>query len=214
MKEPIDYPEEWNQLPRHERRKLIKQLRRKEEAGARKSKKIRNYLLITVLVVASAVGVWQLTRKSPEKIEFEQKVEAVSLEGKVEEFPIEGQAHVGVRTPVTYRTNPPTSGDHLAEAERWGVYDEEVSDKEAVHGLEHGGIWITYKDLDEESIKVLKEIGKENAGSTIVSPRAANDVKIAVVSWGRMMTLDSVDKALIQKYIDTYKNQGPEKLAN
>jgi len=28
-----------------------------------------------------------------------------------------------------------------------------------------------------------------------------------------MMKLESVDKVLIQKYIDTYKNQSPEKLA-
>jgi len=42
----------------------------------------------------------------------------------------------------------------------------------------------------------------------------ANDAKIAVASWGRLMKLDAVDKALIQKYIATYKNQGPEKLAN
>jgi len=27
------------------------------------------------------------------------------------------------------------------------------------------------------------------------------------------MKLESVDKVLIQKYIDTYKNQSPEKLA-
>ncbi len=28
-----------------------------------------------------------------------------------------------------------------------------------------------------------------------------------------MMKLDKLDKALIQKYIETYINQGPEKLA-
>ena len=210
----MDYPEEWNQLPRHERRKKIKALRRQNESKAQVFKKIRNFGLLIVATVALVIGGGQLTRKSPEKIEFDQKVETISLEGKVQEFPIEGRDHVPLRNAVTYNTNPPTSGDHLAEAESWGVYSQEIEDKAAVHGLEHGGIWISYKDVDEETIKILGEIGKENSGSVIVSPRAGNEVKISVVSWGRMMRLDKPDKALIQKYIETYKNQGPEKLAD
>ena len=69
-------------------------------------------------------------------------------------------------------------------------------------------------DLDEERIKILEAVGKENPGSTIVSPRSGNDAQIVTASWGRMMTLETADKALIQKYIETYINQGPEKLAN
>ncbi|HLE49697.1 MAG TPA: DUF3105 domain-containing protein [Patescibacteria group bacterium] len=210
----MDYPEEWNQLPRHDRRKRIKLLRRQNESKAQVFKKIRNFGLLIVATVALVIGGWQLTKKSPEKIEFERKVETVSLEGKVQEFPIEGRAHVSLKTPVTYNTNPPTSGDHFAEAESWGVNEKEVEDKAAIHGLEHGGIWITYKDIDEESTKILEEIGRENSGSVIVSPRSGNEAKISVASWGRLMKLDVVDKALIQKYIATYKNQGPEKLAN
>ena len=114
---------------------------------------------------------------------------------------------------MNYDTNPPTSGDHLAQAENWGVYEKEIDDKAAVHGLEHGGIWISYKEITDDEKAALEEIGKQNSQSAIVSPRLANDVKIAIVSWGRMMKLESADKALIQKYIDTYKNQSPEKIA-
>ena len=66
-------------------------------------------------------------------------------------------------TSVEYQTNPPTSGDHLAQAENWGVYDKEIDDKAGVHSMEHGGIWISYKDIDDESKKVLEEIGKSNS---------------------------------------------------
>ena len=114
---------------------------------------------------------------------------------------------------VEYQTNPPTSGDHLAQAENWGVYDKEIDDKAGVHSMEHGGVWISYKDIGEADIAVLKEIGKQNSQSTVVSPRLGNDNQIVVASWGKLMRLESVDKALIQKYIDTYKNQSPEKLA-
>ena len=209
----MDYPEEWNQLPKHERKKKLKELRREHDQKADTFKKVRNFGLVAIVTILVIVGFVQLTKKSPEQVAFEQEVKAASLEGKVEEFPIEGRDHVSAGTSVEYKTNPPTSGSHLGEAKNWGVYEKELDDKAAVHGLEHGGIWISYKDIDDESKKVLEEIGKSNSQSVIVSPRTANDNKIAIASWGRMTKLDSVDKVLIQKYIDTYKNQGPEKLA-
>ncbi len=210
----MDYPEEWNQLPRHERRKKLKLLKRQNENRANSFNKIRNFGLLLVTAAILVIGGWLLTRKSPEKIEFEQEVEIISLEGRVQEFPIEGREHISRSTVVTYNTNPPTSGNHLVDVESWGVYGKEIEDKAAVHSLEHGGIWITYKDVDKETVKVLNELGRENPQSVVVSPRTTNDTPIAVVSWGRMMKLDKLDKALVQKYTKTYKNQGPEKLAN
>jgi hypothetical protein len=167
----------------------------------------------TLVLVLAILGYTQLTKKSPQQIEFEQQVEDVSLEGKVEDFEIEGSNHVSPGINVEYKTNPPTSGSHLSQGQNWGVYNKEINDKAAVHGLEHGGIWITYKDVNEETKEELESIGKANSQSVIVSPRSSNDNKIVVASWGRMMKLDSIDKVLIQKYIDVYKNQSPEKLA-
>ena len=164
-------------------------------------------------MIAGVIGFAQLVKKTPEQVQFEQEVKAVSLDDKVEEIPIEGRDHVSAGTSVEYQTNPPTSGDHLAQAENWGIYDKEIDDKAGVHSMEHGGIWISYKDIGAEERQILEEIGKENSQSTVVSPRSGNDNQIVVASWGKLIRLESVDKALIQKYIDTYKNQAPEKLA-
>lgn len=209
----MDYPEEWNELPRHERKKKLRALRKSLDRKTNLMKKIRNTGLIVTLIIVLVVGYKFLTQKTPEQVEYEQTVEAISLEGEVEEFEIEGRDHIPSGTDVVYNTNPPTSGGHLAQAENWGVYSKEIDDKAGVHNLEHGGIWISYKDISEEEIRVLEDLGKQNSQSTVVSPRSANDDKIVVASWGKMIKLESVDKALIQKYIDTYKNQSPEKLA-
>ncbi len=75
----MDYPEEWNQLLRHERRKKIKFLRRENEVKNRGLKKIRNLCLLVAAVAVLAIGGKQLTRKSPEKVEFEQKVQIITL---------------------------------------------------------------------------------------------------------------------------------------
>lgn len=209
----MDYPEEWNELPKHERKKKLKGLRREQERKSNLAKNVRNWGIVIIVLIAGVVGFVRLTKKTPEQIQFEQQVDAVTLEGKVEEFPIEGRDHVAAGTTVDYQTNPPTSGSHLAQAEGWGIFSREIDDMAAVHSMEHGGIWISYKDIPEEEIKKLEEIGRQNSQSTVVSPRSANDNNIVVASWGRMMKLESADKALIQKYIDTYKNQSPEKLA-
>ena len=209
----MDYPEEWSELPRHERRKKIRALRREQTEKSSLVKKISTWGLVIILLVLVVVGFTRLTKKSPEEIEFEQQVETVSLEGKVAEFSIEGTTHLPIGTEVTYQTNPPTSGNHYANPTPWGIYDEEVVDEAVVHSLEHGGIWISYKDISEEEIAILEEVGKENPQSTVISPRSSNENSIVVASWGKMMVLETADKALIQKYIDEFKNQAPEKLA-
>lgn len=209
----LNYPQEWADLPRNERRKKLRQLKRAQLKKSKLSVKVKTAGLVVAVLVILTIGYQQLTQKSPAQLEFEQKIAETSLEGKVEEFEIEGREHVNPGTSVSYQTNPPTSGGHLGQAEGWGVYSKEIDDKAAVHGLEHGGIWISYKDIDDETKKELKKIGKANSQSVIVSPRAANEAKITLVSWGRMMKLEVFDQAMIQKYIDTYKNQSPEKLA-
>lgn len=209
----MNYPEEWNQLPRHERRKKIKFLRKQQEKKEKTIIKIRNIALMIVLIFLIFLGYFLFTRKTPEEVEFEKQIEAVSLDQKVEEFAIEGRSHVSASAQVEYKTNPPTSGSHLAQAINWGIYNQEIDDKAALHSLEHGGIWISYKDLTDGEIQQLQKIAQRNSQSVVLNPRAANDNRIVVASWGRMMKLENVDEALIQKYIDTFKNQSPEKLA-
>lgn len=117
-----------------------------------------------------------------------------------------GDSHTG------YNSNPPTSGPH-AGAAPWGFNSEEILDENAVHNLEHGGIWISYKNIDDESIAVLENIAKRNSGSVLVSPRVANDSNIAITSWGRILKTDTVDEDTILEFLRQNKNKSPEPLA-
>ena len=111
-----------------------------------------------------------------------------------------------------YNSNPPTSGPHAGPAP-WGFSSEELLDENAIHNLEHGGIWISYKNLDDDSVKTLENIARRNGASVVVSPREANDSNIAVASWGRLMKLDAVDQERINEFIKRNKNKSPEPLA-
>ena len=209
----MDYPEEWNDLPKKDRKKKIKELKKEKDKRQATIKKTR-YIAISIVVLAIVIIGSRLgTKKAPEKIAFEQKVEGVSLDGKVEEFRIEGVNHISPGDTATYNTNPPTSGPHWANPADWGFNEKELPDEQLIHNLEHGGIWITFRDLDKGSLSTLKNIAKNNRNSVVITRRDKNDDLIAVVSWGRMMKLTEVDETLIQKYIDTYINQSPEKFA-
>lgn len=131
-----------------------------------------------------------------------------------EEFPSEGQEHIAVGAEhKPYGTNPPTSGPHYVQPAAWGVYGEPLPDEQIIHNLEHGGIWLAYKDVDEETKAVLEDIGRRNPNSVIVTPRPANDAPIAVVSWTRLMKMDTLDRAQIEQFIRHNKNKSPEPLA-
>ncbi len=130
-----------------------------------------------------------------------------------QEVPIQGNQHLPPGEEFTaYNSNPPTSGPHAGPVP-WGFNEEPIRDEDVIHNLEHGGIWITYKDLDEDSINLLREIARRNALSVVVSPRAENDSPVSLSSWGRLQNLDTVDVDAINEYIRKNKNKSPERLA-
>ena len=132
-----------------------------------------------------------------------------------ESFENLGREHIPAGDPAKeYNSNPPTSGSHLASPAEWGVYQNELPDVQLIHNLEHGGIWISYKDVDADTKAKLEAIGKANPGSVIVTPRAANDTPIAVAAWTRLEKLTAYDEAKILEFIKANKNKSPEPLAN
>lgn len=131
-----------------------------------------------------------------------------------ETFEILGQEHISVgASHPAYNSNPPTSGWHYGQPANWGVYQEELPDEQLIHNLEHGGIWISYKDVDQETKSNLEAISKKYPGSVIVTPRSANDAKIVLASWGRLEKLESFEETKIMDFIKANRNKSPEPLA-
>lgn len=128
-----------------------------------------------------------------------------------ESFASQGEQHipVGASHPA-YNSNPPTSGWHYAQEATWGVHSEELPDEQVLHNLEHGGVWISYADIDQETRNSIENLVKKYPDKLIVTPRAKDDSKIAVVSWGRVMKLDQYDEAKIVAFIQANKNKSPE----
>jgi transcription elongation factor Elf1/thiol-disulfide isomerase/thioredoxin len=112
-----------------------------------------------------------------------------------------------------YNSNPPTSGWHYPEPAAWGFYDKALPDERVVHNLEHGGIWITYTNVSDDTLSKLQQLAREYPKSVIVTKRPANDAPIAVASWGQLLELESFDRAQIIEFIEQNRNQSPEPIA-
>jgi len=134
-------------------------------------------------------------------------------------FPDQGQEHVALDYQFSYNSNPPTSGAHFTSPANWGIYDYEVHDKLAIHNMEHGGVWISYRpSIDTHVVERLKAIVGEFGGSKLLmAPRQANDADIAVAAWARVLKIDldggdiTEDQlGQIKAFYKAYKNRGPE----
>jgi len=181
--------------------RMLRETQKAQEA-ARKQRQRQKRLLITagvIVVVAGVVAwaVWAATRPLP----------GVA-------YPILGRDHIGLGEPhPPYNSNPPTSGWHLPAPAAWGYYPTVLPDELVVHNLEHGGIWISYRDTnDPQLVQQLESLTQRFRTKVIVTQRPKNDSLIAIAAWGRLLKLDRYDESRIIAFINALRNHGPEQV--
>ncbi len=115
---------------------------------------------------------------------------------------------------VVYAQDPPAGGPHDATWLTCAAYDEPVRNEHAVHALEHGAVWITYRpDLDPAAIERLD--GFARRAEVIVSPYPGLDSPIVLSSWGRQLRLDAVDEGVIDQFYRAFRDRtAPENAAS
>lgn len=108
---------------------------------------------------------------------------------------------------LTYVTSPPVGGDHNATWQNCmgDVYTEPIANEHAVHSLEHGAVWVTYKQgLAQDQIDKLKA-RVEGKDYMLMSPVAGLDKNISLQVWGYQLKLDNADDARIDEFIKTLR---------
>ena len=113
-----------------------------------------------------------------------------------------------------YNTVPASSGWHMDQPARWGVYDEFIPDETLVHNLEHGGIRIHY-DCPEgcpELVDQLAAIARQ-ANKLVMSPYPDIGAKIALVAWRVVDKFDEFDEQRVKDFINAHTNspRAPER---
>ena len=126
--------------------------------------------------------------------------------GEIKVYPkIAGGDHTKTQTEtVTYDRLPPIGGKHAGIWQNCGIYDTEIRNEPAVHALEHGAVWFTYKPETSESDKIkLRQLVAANK-YTLMSPFPTQDAKIVLSAWGVQLKLNELDDAKIQTFMDKY----------
>lgn len=193
-------------LTKKEKKEYIKEYRQGQEKKAGLAATLTK-VIIGLVIVAVIGGVGYLFATS------NPDGSANSLLG--EEIEDLGANHITQGDKVTtYNSNPPTSGPHWPSPAGCKVYNEEVPDEAVVHSLEHGAVWVSYKNIeDKDLVAKLEEVANRNPGKLILSPRSANDSDIALVSWNRLLELEAFDENQITEFIKSNRNNAPEPFA-
>ena len=139
-------------------------------------------------------------------------------EGPGESVPVLGNRHIpSLRSPhPPYNTTPPTSGPHVHNVAKWGVYRQPLPDELQVHNLEDGGVLVQYDCTDcKEMIKKLEKLGwrylkkakkekKPRYRHLIVAPYRGIGARIALTAWGKIDKFNAYDEARIERFIEAY----------
>jgi hypothetical protein len=156
---------------------------------------------VAVVVFAAAVigyAVVQVNEANADKLESIEEISGVEA---ADYSP--GQDHV--TTEVDYNESPPVGGPHDGNwADCTGtVYDVDIRHENAVHGLEHGAVWITYNpdEVSDAAVDTLAELVDGESGR-MLSPYVGLDSPISLQSWNHQLTVDSVDDERIEQFAD------------
>ena len=129
----------------------------------------------------------------------------------VRDFAYAGSDHTAsLAETVAYEESPPVGGRHAA-APYWqncGYYDAPIQNESAVHSLEHGAVWLTYRpDLPQDQIDVLRE--KAEQTYVLVSPYGDQEAPVVASSWNHQLELDGSNDERLDQFIRTFR-QGPD----
>ena len=142
----------------------------------------------------------------------------------VEGFPLAAGAHVATCSPITYATNPPTSGAHYPIWARYRSYPAPVPRGFWVHDLEHGAVVITYNCPDgcADDVAALEAfLAARPADPTctapvanrfVVTPDPLLDTRFAASAWGFALRADCFDLGALGTFIDDHYARAPEDL--
>ena len=134
----------------------------------------------------------------------------------VQWFESEGYDHVPIGTPITYKTDPPTSGPHYDPVAQPGFYEERApAPGFLVHNLEHGHVVIYYSKtrLSPEARRYLQELTRRYRGdwdAVLAVPRDDDRYELILTAWQHMQRLPAFDRAAVDAFIDRFRGRGPE----
>jgi hypothetical protein len=108
---------------------------------------------------------------------------------------------------ISYPMTPPAGGPHKSSWQNCmgDVYDKPIDNGYAVHSLEHGAVWITYRpDLDQATIDRLasRVRGQEYL---MMSPYPGQAQPVSLQAWGYQLPMASAVMSDVDAFIKRFR---------
>ncbi len=139
---------------------------------------------------------------------------AAACDVTIENVPIAGFKHVPQGTPLTFCTNPPTSGDHYPIWAAYREYDKPLEWGNLVHSMEHGAILLLYKCDDGRPCPEVLDAFRQVLANTaedplcdpgtkriIIAPAPTLDTKVAAAAWDAIYTAPCADVPTLDAFV-------------
>tara|TARA_Y100000590_G_scaffold88230_2_gene99059 strand:+ start:4025 stop:4603 length:579 start_codon:yes stop_codon:yes gene_type:complete len=158
----------------------------------------KQWIVMALLGALSAAALISCSSGESEPIEISTE----KMLEEVEYLVITSREHTDEN--VDYPTIPPVGGDHLGIWHTCGIYKVELLDEAAVHSLEHGAVWVTYKpEIEKEEIIKLTTI-LSNRSKILLSPHSGQISPIVATAWGRRLEIESANDYRLNKFVDLF----------
>lgn len=188
-----------------ERQAIVKALQAKQRAQERR----KAWLIYgaAAVVIASIIGAVAFVVTG--EVRQREEVQAAAsrpIEGE-QDFPDQSRNHT--REPVSYPRTPATGGDHAPVWTNCGIYAAPVQQTQAVHSLEHGAVWLSYRpDLAQDQIAELTSLA-EGQPYLLLSPVADQEAPVVATAWGKQLAVETSGDERLAPFIKKYR-QGPQ----
>jgi hypothetical protein len=126
-----------------------------------------------------------------------------------------------------WNTDPPTSGPHFGNPAIFGSYDSPVQIAQAVHNLEHGGVFVFYgEDVPEATVAQLQAFYDSDRTAMLLAPLPELGDEIALGAWvtpdprpgavgeggqGHLAKCTEFEEEAFSTFRDEFRFKGPER---
>ena len=100
---------------------------------------------------------------------------------------------------------PPVGGMHHDQWQNCGFYLEPIEAEKAIHSMEHGAVWITYRpDIDRDELTLLQSIVRDQE-YLLLSPYPGQRSPVVLSAWSVQLQLDSANDNRLPAFINRYR---------
>jgi hypothetical protein len=132
--------------------------------------------------------------------------------GMVKSFEVPSKRHVNGE--VRYAQTPPVGGDHSPDLQRCGFYPSRVAPEKAVHSMEHGAVWVTYRPTAPSGdVDTLRDLTRRHRHLLVSEWDRRLPAPVVASAWARQMTLASASDPRLEEFIKEFASgsQAPER---